>query len=368
MFAKIGIISKEAHTKSHAKALTDLGHEVLLLGGNPNSYPETLDILVVRPASCSHRATDLAREARNDITMSVVWENSQSKILAAVNKLYPPAPIRLGRKEMLELLGMDTGADCIEAVKAAVDRYGFLFPRIMSMNTKKFLELAKTLDVQPMQPGESGMAFDLVKTWGARTTKNVYRTLVPELTEREGEINADTAYFLHILWWASSKRLCGTIPVITTRELNNNELSILAEMSGLSTEQPKGYKNMSGAASNPDESTTPIRGDHHVGYYHRNRAKWQIRVKGTKKHFESVQGRDAAMLRIMELDEAVVSTLPPEKSSPLLQVAMASPTQKAQRAVEVIPQTPPVPVPVPAPLETEKKMKRCLNHRPKNAN
>lgn len=50
----IGIVSKEAHAKSHGQAIRKMGHQVTMLGGSPQSIPPSIDIVICRPASVSH--------------------------------------------------------------------------------------------------------------------------------------------------------------------------------------------------------------------------------------------------------------------------------------------------------------------------
>ena len=59
---KIGIISKEAHAKSHAAALEEAGFRPVMLGSNPSTVPVTVPLVVVRPLSCSHTGMSMALE------------------------------------------------------------------------------------------------------------------------------------------------------------------------------------------------------------------------------------------------------------------------------------------------------------------
>ena len=83
---KIGIISKEAHAKSHAKMLEDKGHEVVLLGGNTVVLPDSLDVIVCRVVSCSHTASKYANTARRE-GRTVVFEDSVSGLRKAIEAL-----------------------------------------------------------------------------------------------------------------------------------------------------------------------------------------------------------------------------------------------------------------------------------------
>ena len=80
----IGIVSKPEHCKPHMKALAKEGHEVRLLGGESCApYPPSLDLIVCRPASCSHQAFWEAAEAKRN-GERVIFENSVTKIVRSV--------------------------------------------------------------------------------------------------------------------------------------------------------------------------------------------------------------------------------------------------------------------------------------------
>lgn len=57
---KVGIISKEAHAKSHAAALEEAGFLPVMLGSNPNEVPATIPLVVCRTLSCAHGGMDTA--------------------------------------------------------------------------------------------------------------------------------------------------------------------------------------------------------------------------------------------------------------------------------------------------------------------
>lgn len=83
---KIGIISKEAHAKSHAAMLEDRGHEVVMLGGGATSFPSSLDVIVCRLVSCSHTASKFANQARRE-GRTVLFEESVSGLKKAIEEL-----------------------------------------------------------------------------------------------------------------------------------------------------------------------------------------------------------------------------------------------------------------------------------------
>ncbi len=57
---KVGIISKEAHAKSHAAALEEAGFLPVMLGSNPSEIPTTIPLVVCRTLSCAHGGMDTA--------------------------------------------------------------------------------------------------------------------------------------------------------------------------------------------------------------------------------------------------------------------------------------------------------------------
>ena len=84
----VGIISNEPHAKSHAKELTKLGHTVSLLGGRPSVVPPSVDVIVCRPASCSHHGFDVAM-AEKRAGRRVIIANGVVEVVDAVQLLDP---------------------------------------------------------------------------------------------------------------------------------------------------------------------------------------------------------------------------------------------------------------------------------------
>lgn len=82
----VGIISKEAHAKSHKKALKGAGHQVTMLGGHPTAIPDSLDVLVCRPASCAHGGFARAMEHKR-AGHEVIIANGVNEIGAAIAAL-----------------------------------------------------------------------------------------------------------------------------------------------------------------------------------------------------------------------------------------------------------------------------------------
>lgn len=104
----IGIVSKPAHCKSHKKALVEMGFRVRVLGGNPNTIPDSLDLLVVRVASISHGAEKTARMWGKTKNRPTVYENGISGIRREINRLglaplsgLPPTEIQTIREETM---------------------------------------------------------------------------------------------------------------------------------------------------------------------------------------------------------------------------------------------------------------------------
>ena len=83
----IGIISKESHAKSHRKALAAQGHQVHMMGGNPGSVPPSLDILICRPASCSHGGYAKAMTHRRNGSIEVIIANGITEIMRSLKAI-----------------------------------------------------------------------------------------------------------------------------------------------------------------------------------------------------------------------------------------------------------------------------------------
>ena len=74
---RVGIISKEEHTKGIVQALRDADYRVELLGGRPATIPSRVDVVVCRAVSCSHRGYDVAMEEKRAGTRPVLFEEFQ---------------------------------------------------------------------------------------------------------------------------------------------------------------------------------------------------------------------------------------------------------------------------------------------------
>ena len=85
---RIGIISKEAHAKAVVMALSNNGHEIIMLGGGPVSLiPPTVEALICRTVSCSHGAMDFALAIKRAGKIPVIFEAGVTRILEEIDKL-----------------------------------------------------------------------------------------------------------------------------------------------------------------------------------------------------------------------------------------------------------------------------------------
>jgi hypothetical protein len=78
---KVGIISKEAHAKSHAAALEEAGFVPVMLGSNPSEIPPTVPLLVCRTLSCAHGGMDTALAWSRAGHGTLIVENGVKAIL-----------------------------------------------------------------------------------------------------------------------------------------------------------------------------------------------------------------------------------------------------------------------------------------------
>ena len=83
----IGIVSKDAHIKVHAKALREEGFSVLGLGSSPTEIPPTVDLLVLRTQSCSHGGSNTAYSWNRATKKPLIVENGLSGIRAKLQAL-----------------------------------------------------------------------------------------------------------------------------------------------------------------------------------------------------------------------------------------------------------------------------------------
>lgn len=85
----IGIVSKDAHIKSHSKALRDDGFDVVGLGSSPTEVPPTVDLLVLRTQSCSHGGSNTAYTWSRATKKPLIVENGLSGIRSKLRELFP---------------------------------------------------------------------------------------------------------------------------------------------------------------------------------------------------------------------------------------------------------------------------------------
>lgn len=86
---RIGIVSKPQHCKNHIRRLAAEGYEVECLGGNPNTIPPGVELVVLRTDSCSHGASDTVFKWKRDTQRPIVVENGFSGILKALKEIHP---------------------------------------------------------------------------------------------------------------------------------------------------------------------------------------------------------------------------------------------------------------------------------------
>ena len=115
---KICILSKPEHARPHAEALRERGHEVDVVDPK-GSYPLSYDVYVCRIESVSHQASwDMADLRRTGKT--VIFENSKTRILAAVAKLTEDDVMTI---KNLETLTSERKSDTTIRVRLSVVRY-----------------------------------------------------------------------------------------------------------------------------------------------------------------------------------------------------------------------------------------------------
>ena len=114
----IGIISNEPHAKSHARELTQLGHTVSLLGGRPNIVPPSVDVIVCRPASCSHQGFDVAM-AEKRAGRRVIIANGVVEVVDAIQLLDPQQKKKkkVSEPEPAKIVGAPAPAPVLSAVE-----------------------------------------------------------------------------------------------------------------------------------------------------------------------------------------------------------------------------------------------------------
>lgn len=85
---KIGLISKKEHVKPFNDALTRLGHRLELLGGGHGIVvPQSVEALILRTASCSHTASDVALRWARESGRPLIVQNGLTSVLAELRQL-----------------------------------------------------------------------------------------------------------------------------------------------------------------------------------------------------------------------------------------------------------------------------------------
>lgn len=133
---KIGIISKEAHAKSHVRVLRERGYNPIVLGGEATSIPPSLDVLVCRVASCSHTASALAQRTLREGHMPVIFENGISEILSALENLEAKTPTAKAQPVTVN-----------DEIHAALVSCGIFSPKLLSLPVHQAADFLVSLGV-----------------------------------------------------------------------------------------------------------------------------------------------------------------------------------------------------------------------------
>ena len=165
---KIGVVSKGAHCKTHTAALKSLGYKVVELGSSPTCVPKSVDLIVLRTASCSHRGDAVARSWARKTGKPLVVENGLSGIRRELNRLQG-GPIMLKPIREVAEMEMDYHLQCpgggIEGGFGS-----FSYP----------------------PPDESQLATEIADTWAWKKymTSRRFKSLEKEYPEALGLVNA----------------------------------------------------------------------------------------------------------------------------------------------------------------------------------
>lgn len=139
---KICILSKPEHAGPHAQALRELGHVVDVIDPK-GSYPPSYDVYVCRNSSVSHQTSWDSADLREQGKI-VIFENSKTKILAAIAKLTEEQP--MANKETFSRLTIDQKAN------TAVEVFGVFNPvhtKQMTLNQiREFHRLGLVRDIE----------------------------------------------------------------------------------------------------------------------------------------------------------------------------------------------------------------------------
>lgn len=86
---KVAVISKKDHCKPHLQALKSLGHKVIWLGSRPTSIPPSVEVVVLRTASCGHGGDATARSWARNTGLPLIVENGVSGIRRRMGMVDP---------------------------------------------------------------------------------------------------------------------------------------------------------------------------------------------------------------------------------------------------------------------------------------
>lgn len=85
----VAIVSHPDHSKGHVKALEKDGYEVLHLGPEPTSIPQSADIVVLRTDGCAHRGSETAMAwSRENASHPLIVENGVSGMRRALKDFF----------------------------------------------------------------------------------------------------------------------------------------------------------------------------------------------------------------------------------------------------------------------------------------
>jgi molybdopterin-guanine dinucleotide biosynthesis protein A len=355
MTIKVGIISKKAHAKSHVKAMLAQGYDPVLLGGLPSiNVPQSLDALVVRPASCSHQGSELGAKIAKSRDIPVIFENSVTRIMAALNDHFNP----LQQLADVQEEAMSAPNNCREAMQQAIEAGGLFFPRLMDQSVTQIVDVLQGVGLVRGQKARKRAldAFENVNTYNDRTRGGAFSRLLKENVDDDGFVTEGCNYAEHAFWWLSTKNQTGVMPILAKVALTDEQLETLAGMTGYHTTSPKGAKKMKSPRQQVD--STPIKGEHHRAYYNRRQERWSVRI-GSTKHVASAYTREEAANKVLELDLKYVEAT--EAADQQVEALVANLEEvKAAESVVVEVQAPVVPQPEVEPMSDEEIIRTHL--------
>lgn len=83
----LGIVSKNDHAQSHARALEREGYTVVMLGPDGDRIPKNLNGLICRVSSCSHKGSRVARAWAKETRLPFIVEDGLSGIRQRLREL-----------------------------------------------------------------------------------------------------------------------------------------------------------------------------------------------------------------------------------------------------------------------------------------